>query len=231
MTKAQTRRVAPRIVGLAATFAVVLCAAFGVGAIRAAASDASPVALTVIVDRVGDRVELYVGGGAVDVFALFGSDGREIVGPGGVVPFDALRLGTADLADALVGRASAQADGSAVRFEAMSMMVHPAQDAPRFETPLDGLIAIAVCTVPDPDQPPRLADLDAYAGFIAYDVDPSVPVSFSPPLGAAPIEGALRIRLIEHRDGRRLSDRTFDAPVGRPLSLLLSLTSTGRGAV
>ncbi len=109
--------------------------------------------LEMIVDRGDGHVSVFLSMPAPAAVDLFGLPPAALVGADGTVPFDALRLGTFDIGDTLWTDVRATIDGVPATFEAMSLMVHPKDSRAPFDTPLDGIIAIGVCTVPDPNAP------------------------------------------------------------------------------
>lgn len=106
-----------------------------------------------IIDRNKDAIEVFVSLAATDIPAVFGNAADFIARPGEVVAYEALREGTWDQGDAMIAGAQMRVGNDAVALEAMSLMVHPKDSRAPFDTPLDGIIAIGVCTVPDPNAP------------------------------------------------------------------------------
>ena len=133
--------------------------------------------LDIIVLRGEDTIEVFFSAPTRGYIDLFGMSPSMLEEPDGTVDFDALREGTFDMADDIFASVDTWFAGAPVFFEAMSMMVHPIDDRLQFRTPVDGMVAMAVCTVPTPDIPPALDTLWAYSGFITYVDDPSGPVS------------------------------------------------------
>ena len=143
------------------------------GALTAAFTTAAPLlvqaaTLDLIVLRSDDAVEVFTSTRADTYVELFGLDPQALAEPDGTVDFDALREGTFDTAEDMFTSVRAQISGQPAVFEAMSMMVHPIDDRLSFLTPVDGMVAMAVCTVPTPDVPPTMETLWGYAGFIAF---------------------------------------------------------------
>ena len=177
--------------------------AYSDAAAPTAAAEATP-DMVLVVDRMPGAVEIYVAMDADRMLQTFGLPQDRLAGPGGSVDFAPLRQGTYDMADEMFAVTAATIGGAPARFEAMSMMVHPQDEALPMRTPLEGLIAIGVCTVPEPDRPPRLDALRAYAGFIAYTDTPQAPLALRFPAVAdgAPGGGALTVEIREHTEGR-----------------------------
>lgn len=131
---------------------------------------------TLIVNRSTDYVEIFLGMPAVEIENVFGYVPDGIVQSDGTVDFEPLRLGTWQITDELFESVKASIGGQAVTFEGMSMMVHPKVTTLPFVTPLDGMIAISVCTVETPDTALGLEDLHIYMGLIAYTDAPMGPL-------------------------------------------------------
>ncbi|MGX9355451.1 hypothetical protein ACS3SW_09885 [Roseobacteraceae bacterium S113] len=152
-----------------------------------------PETLDLIIARSAEAVELFISTRSDNFVTRFGLDPALLAEPDGTVNFDDLRLGTFDTADVMFEGVSARVDGAPAPLEAMSMMVHPIDAKLPFETHVDGLIAIAVCTVPTPTTPPTLDVLWGYAGFITYVDNSAGALSLSlPAFGGAPLKVTIR---------------------------------------
>ncbi|MEM9268654.1 MAG: hypothetical protein AAGA78_06930 [Pseudomonadota bacterium] len=135
----------------------------------AVASLAEPVTrIEVILERNERSVEIFVGLPAEAMVSAFGLPPQTFENDAGVVEFSTLREGTFETGDVFFAGLEMSLAGQTVPLEAMSMMVHPEDAKLEFNTPWDGLIAIAVCTVEEPEVPVGLSGLYAYAGAIAY---------------------------------------------------------------
>lgn len=145
-------------------------------------SAASAPSLTVILHRVDGRIELFLRAPAADISTIFGASTEILADENGAVDFDDLRFGTWPIAQELAEHVDVDVGGAPAVLEPMSLMVHLDAWAPPFETPIDGMTAISVCGGPDPDAPPRLSELTAFAGYVLYVDDPSAAVSVSIPL-------------------------------------------------
>ena len=144
-----------------------------IGALCAAPLVGTPARASVemIVDRGADAITVYLSMPAPEAVRVFGLPPSALVAADGTVPFDALRMGTFDIGDVLWDDVAVTLDGRPLGFEAMSLMVHPADAPVPFQTPLDALTAIGVCTVADPSAPLRLDQLHLYVGLTAYRPD------------------------------------------------------------
>jgi hypothetical protein len=175
--------------------ALVIAALFASRATGAGAGD-----LSLVLDRRENAVELYLAGLAPLVLALFGG---LPAGEQGAVDPDRWRVaGSFDFADALIAGTSVRIGGAADRFEAMSAMLHPESDPLPLHSPLDGMIAIAVCTAPDAGNAFALEESRLYLGYIAYagDTGGEIDLGFAAPLGQA-----LSIEVRDHADGELLA--------------------------
>ncbi|MEM1065263.1 MAG: hypothetical protein AAGJ74_07160 [Pseudomonadota bacterium] len=128
--------------------------------------------MTVLVHRGPDSVELYLSVPAELLPPLFALPNGSIASADGTVDFDGLRNGTWEIGDAAFEKVNTEINGQAVTFEAMSLMVHPETSLLPMSTPIEGMIAIAVCAVPTPATPPVLSDLHTYVGYITYTDTP-----------------------------------------------------------
>ncbi len=132
-------------------------------------ASASGTGISLILERTGQSVEIFTNLRAKDLRAIFGVDALGLTGADGRVSYGALRTaGTFDFGDTVVRDVTVSQGDQELLLEAMSIMVHPLDNELPFETPIDGAIAMSVCTVPDPLEPPDIADLDLYGGFITY---------------------------------------------------------------
>jgi hypothetical protein len=101
--------------------------------------------------------------------------------------------------------------GAPVRFEAMSAMLHPESDPLPLRSPLDGMIAIAVCTAPHAGNAFALEESRLYLGYIAYadDTDGAVDLAFP-----APLDHSLSITVRDHAEGAFRTGYRLDLPEG-----------------
>ena len=166
--------------------------------------------ITLVVDRQPNAIELYLTMSAHLISTTFNVPDRIIAEADGTVDFEPLRMGTFDIGDALFEGVSQELGGEPVFFEAMSLMVHPKKNALPLETPLDGMISIAVCTVTPPNEPIMLHDLQLYGGYIAYVDRPmdALAISF-PMLG----KEALTVETRDYSGGRlnKVEQRSLSA--------------------
>ena len=142
----------------------------------ALSSPASARDATVVVHRGDSAVELYFSLPAPSLVSVFGLPPERLEQADGTVDFEPLRLGTWEIGDAAFEGVDARIGGAPAVFEAMSLMVHPANAKLPLRDPVEGMIAISVCTVPQPEMPPSLDELHAYTGYIAYTDAPQGPV-------------------------------------------------------
>ncbi|MEM9106704.1 MAG: hypothetical protein AAGC96_13710 [Pseudomonadota bacterium] len=162
------------------------------------APDPRRVQLEMVVDRTDGYIEVYFATPATTLAGLFDLSPQALAGSDGTVNFDSLRLGTANIGDELFARVESRIGNTETQFEAMSVMVHPIGDEMPFYTALDGIIAISVCTVDNPPQPPTLAQLRAYSGFIAVTDEHSGTLSMKMP---NPEGTSWRVSVRDHTDG------------------------------
>lgn len=123
--------------------------------------------LTIIVDRSTDNSELYVAGPADTLLALFDVDPSVVPTRDGVVDYDAFSLGTWGIGDALLKHTRVTFNKEQAGFEAMSFMLHPAEDALPMQTPLDANIAIGICSALSSTERYRLNDMTGYVGYFS----------------------------------------------------------------
>ncbi|MEM6620735.1 MAG: hypothetical protein AAF674_00780 [Pseudomonadota bacterium] len=140
----------------------------GAWGLMAAAAPAVAADLDVVIDRYDDSIEVYFTTRADRLVQTFALDPRHLTDAEGRVHFSELRSGTWDIGDALISEAPSSIDGTPITMEAMSLMVHPLDEALPMTTPFEAMTAVGVCTAEDPLTPPGLADLQGYVGFIAY---------------------------------------------------------------
>ncbi|MEL6235039.1 MAG: hypothetical protein AAFR46_11570 [Pseudomonadota bacterium] len=192
--------------GLAARAALV-APLFGIMSALMAATAASEQAdraepdphIEIVIDRGPGTIELYMGMNAALMSEAFGLPPEALTDASGTVPFDDLRMGTWDIGDRMLASVGARIDAAPAGFEAMSLMVHPGDRRLPFLTPLDAMMAIAVCSVPTPETAPLLADLHAYVGYIAYPENAHAALSLAlPQMGRAPLVITVR----DHWTGR-----------------------------
>ncbi|MEM9011306.1 MAG: hypothetical protein AAGE18_08770 [Pseudomonadota bacterium] len=179
-----------------------------------ASADAARV--DVVIERSGNMVEIFFGlpaEGLVDVFAL---PPEHLVQEDGTVDFEPLRRGTWQIGEAVFAGVEATIGGAPAGFEAMSLMVHPADAKLPLRDGIDGIVAIGVCNVEAPEVPPTLSDLHAYIGLVAYPEDTSATVSLRlPETGIGPIELSIR----DHTAGRLTAAYTVELEEGAELVL------------
>ncbi|MEM6276033.1 MAG: hypothetical protein AAF714_03730 [Pseudomonadota bacterium] len=157
--------------------------------------------LSLIVDRSERGVELFVKFETELTETLLAPFPSGFVADDGRIDIGPFRDGTADHGDALWVGVDTQINGESALVESMSMMVHPDELPVRFDDPIDGWIAMAVCNVTDPDARFSPEVLSTYAGFIAWDVEGHEEVAISFP-------SAMEIEVTEFLEGRKIDTLT-----------------------
>lgn len=153
--------------------------------------------LRLVVNRLDDSVEIYAALRADAMPNILQADPAGLAAPDGRVYYGELRTsGTFEFGDTMVDRVGFSAGGLATEIEAMSVMVHPEANFLPFETPIDGVIAMSVCTVPDPEVPPQISELRLYSGFIAYPVNGFDALSLD-----LPHDKTIEVELVSFVDG------------------------------
>ncbi len=183
----------PWVAGMAIAGSILAGAVVGTQAADSRTVAGAGYELSVVVERRAGSVELFVGLPAEGLVEVFAMPAAALAGADGTVDFDGLRDGTVAIGEAILNPVATALGGRPVTFEAMSMMVHPEQWKLPLRDPVDGLIAVSVCTVPAPAWAPTLEDLHAYSGFIAYTDDPLQPLHLRfPGTGRAPVAVVVR---------------------------------------
>ncbi len=170
-----------------------------------------------VVLRTADAVEVYFGLPANALEPVFALPPSALTEADGTVDFDGLREGTYLMADDLLAPADARIGGAPARFEGLSMMVHPLADRLPFVDPVGALLATTVCTVPTPETAPRLSDLYAYAGFIAYTDTPRAPISLRLPVTG---RGSVTFDVREYGMQGYVGSYSATVPDGETLALM-----------
>ncbi|MEM7520663.1 MAG: hypothetical protein AAF307_06455 [Pseudomonadota bacterium] len=154
--------------------------------------------LRLIVNRMSDSVEIYAAIVASDLPTILQADPSGLAAEDGRVYFGELRqFGTFDFGDEMISQIALTVDGAPTQLEAMSVMVHPETNVLPFETPVDGVIAMSVCTVDDPSVPPEINALRLYSGIIAYPVDGLAALSLS-----LPNQEAIEVEMVSYVEGQ-----------------------------
>ncbi len=157
--------------------------------------------IRVILDRQEQAISLYFAMPAEMIPSVFDRSAEGVVGADGTVDLAGLYEGTFDTGDHIFAGVRAQIGGHSAKFESTSLMVHDPANLPAFTTPLDAEISIAICNAPDVVGQMPLSALHAYAGYFAWKVDGSAPVSLSFPKTG---RGAIPVLVSEYDNGRRV---------------------------
>lgn len=168
--------------------------------------------MTLVVDRSETYVEVFLSLEAARLEEVFALPPSALLSGSGQVAFASIREdGSFDIGDEMFEDVFARIGGARAEFEAMSLMLHPLDAPLRLKTPLDGLIAIEVCSVPTEDLPGTLDTLQAYAGFIAYTDTPDAALMLELP---ATGRGDVVLEIRDHAGGRLVGLRTIVVPDG-----------------
>lgn len=151
-------------------------------------------AMEVIVSREDRAIAIYLRMPFEDTKGLFGRDVPGFTDEDGNIRYSDLSQGTFDGGDILAKDVVFTLGGQSVEFETMSMMVHMEGFDVPFITPLDAVIAIGVCGVPIPEEPPEPEDLVWIGGWYAYPVDEAQEITVTfPKTGREARDAELRI--------------------------------------
>ena len=123
----------------------------------------------IIVDRMEDSVEIFLSLPAPLVPTALSGSTDGLSNGDGTFDLGVFRAtGTAIEGDDVISGSRLIAGGERATVEAMSVMLHPGDLPLPFETPIDGVAAMSICTVPPTESLPSLESLQLYGGFIAY---------------------------------------------------------------
>lgn len=187
-------------------FLSALVTASSVGSLAVAREQMTLEQMTLVIDRSDTYVEVFLSLKAQALDAVFTLPPSALADDTGAVIFDSIREdGSFDIGDEMFARVSARIGAESAEFEAMSLMLHPLEAPLRLDTPLDGLIAIEVCTVPAEELPGTLHDLQAYAGFIAYTDNTHGALRLDLPKTG---RGDLEVEIRDFSGGERVGTRT-----------------------
>lgn len=189
----------------------------GILSIMAAAVLAAPAlaepSLRLIVHQMDESVEIYASLKAEDLPWLLDAEPSGLAAPDGRVYYGELRQnGTFLFGDDMIADIDFAVDGKDALFEAMSVMVHPDDSTLPFETPVDGIMAMSVCLVPDPAVPPQIDELRLYAGIVAYPVAGLSEVTMT-----LPHTETVSVDMVTYVDGVKSGERTVELAPGQPL--------------
>ncbi|MEM6712071.1 MAG: hypothetical protein AAF590_07290 [Pseudomonadota bacterium] len=176
--------------------------------------------VTLILERRGGAIELFVGGRA-DVLST--SLDAELVGAvndEGHVQFADFFSGTWTIAEDLFGNVTASVENETLPAHAMSLMLHPL-DAPSvpFYDSVDGVLAVSICSVEDPAADLTLDDNALYAGFILYTDDNEAPLTLSRPMHAG---APLMLNVRDYTDGALTTSYSIMWNPSEPLTLAVA---------
>lgn len=171
--------------------------------------------LRLIVDRRETSVEIFAAMDAERLPSILATDPDGLAASDGRIYLGALReTGTFDFGDHMLRGVRFSAGGEDAQLEAMSVMVHPDDQRLPFDTPLDGNIAMSVCGVDDPAEPPQISNLRLYSGFIAYPADGHAALRLT-----LPNSEMLEIEVVTFVDGSEESRATLELAPGEPIAL------------
>lgn len=174
--------------------------------------------ITVVLYRTEQGTELFLSGKADVLFSVFDAAVSVLPTNGPHVDFEAFQNGTWTIGDILIEKSKFKIGAEPAAFEAMSFMLHPKEERLPFDTPLDGMIAIGVCSATQTDAKYELSELTAYVGYFTEHsaVDAPLSLEFPDTIGTDLTitvndfgsEGQYSHYTIEINDGR---DLTLDA--------------------
>lgn len=175
-----------------------------------------------LVNRLDDSVEIYATLNADALPSILQADPAGLAAEDGRVYFgDFRRSGTFDFGDKMIADVGFRVDGADTQLEAMSVMVHPVTNVLPFESPIDGVIAMSVCTVPDPATPPEIGALRLYSGMVAYPTDGFGALSL-----VLPHDREIQVELISFVDGEESRHETLMLAPGDEMTFAPSRPDT-----
>lgn len=149
--------------------------------------------LTIVVNRSDTAATLYIAVPASELGPVFGADAAALLSSTDLVIDAALQDSLFDQAGMLLAATTIRTRPNGPRFQGMSMVLHPIDDAVAFGTPWDASLASSVCTVPPDSRPWRQEDLLVYAGFAAHGIDGTAGFTVEfPATGREPVDVVLR---------------------------------------
>lgn len=189
------------------------------------AEDSAAAPLRIIVDRMPTSVELFLRLPAQSVEAVLGGSVQPLMNADGSFDLGVFRSsGTAEQGDGVLHEGFLQVGDATVALPAMSVMLHPDTLPMPFDTPIDGVAAMSICTVPPGAQAPAPAGLTLYGGYIAYPVNGGERITLRL-ASAAPQP----VELIEYVDGRKTRELRQVVAPGDVITL--EAVRTGRDAL
>ncbi|MEM8571871.1 MAG: hypothetical protein AAGG56_13340 [Pseudomonadota bacterium] len=166
--------------GQVATGLRILAVCFAAATASAGTAQASE--LSLIIHRGEKSIEIFAAMPMQTAVGALGLDTELLAGPNGEVDFWALRETHWLVGDELFKDVAVSQAGEPMPLEAMALMVHPEDDPIPFSTPIDGYLAVSVCTAPlDADNLP-LDHLTLYTGLIGFPDEPMDPLTLTLPL-------------------------------------------------
>ncbi|WP_438955715.1 hypothetical protein [Cognatiyoonia sp.] len=171
--------------------------------------------LQIILDRQDSSIEVYAHLAAADIDTVFGVSAAGLAGSDGRVSYGAFReSGTYDFGKTMLNDVTLfSADGSG-DLDAMSVMVHPTDLQVPYQTPFDAVLAMSICNVDDPIEPPSIDDLKIYAGFVAYPIDGHARATL-----ALPNKSSLKVKIITFINSVYVSTQILTLDPGQPIDL------------
>ncbi|MEM6637562.1 MAG: hypothetical protein AAF667_16910 [Pseudomonadota bacterium] len=157
---------------------IALSLAVAASGAPALARDAS-----IVILRTDRSIELYLSMPSDMMMAAFRAPETLLASADGTVEVDQFWRGTWNIGDDILNGAEVTLGAADVQFEAMSLMVHPADQRLEMTTPLDGQIAMSVCGAPPPEVAPTLDKLHTYVGYFLDTTVSDAPLALSLPDG------------------------------------------------
>lgn len=172
-------------------------------------------------NNAADRIDIVIARGeqAVELFLAmptdlavshFGLSREDLIDKDGFADFQRFSRGTFDLGEAFWREVEVQMSGEALEFEAMSLMVHPADRLLPFGTPLDALRSIEVCGTTA--QNVTLSDTHLYVGLIAYPKETQSNLAFELPNALPPSVDVSVRDFMDHRLASARVLQTSESP-------------------
>ncbi|MEM9550585.1 MAG: hypothetical protein AAGA05_05385 [Pseudomonadota bacterium] len=172
--------------------------------------------MVIVTHRLDDNTQLYFSSDAQTMLDTFGAPIEILPLRDGKVDLDPFFEGTWEMGDALAANTPLVIGDAPGLFEAMSLMLHPITDKLPMTTPLEGMIAMSVCTAPPLGAPVPVTTMHGYVGYYAdiESLDAPIRIEF-PSVG----RDVLRIDVHEHDERGRLASYSVELKDGEVLTL------------